>query len=55
MCELISNLASMAGLIPITQVADRKGHYRPEWLVEEVATSINTTAAGGDAKLMALV
>lgn len=55
MCELIAKLASMAGPIPITQVADSEGHYRPEWLVEEVSTSINTTAAGGDARLMAIV
>jgi RHH-type proline utilization regulon transcriptional repressor/proline dehydrogenase/delta 1-pyrroline-5-carboxylate dehydrogenase len=29
--------------------------YRLNWLVEEVSTSINTTAAGGNASLMALV
>jgi RHH-type proline utilization regulon transcriptional repressor/proline dehydrogenase/delta 1-pyrroline-5-carboxylate dehydrogenase len=31
------------------------GAYRAEWLVEEVSTSINTTAAGGNASLMTLV
>jgi RHH-type transcriptional regulator, proline utilization regulon repressor / proline dehydrogenase / delta 1-pyrroline-5-carboxylate dehydrogenase len=55
MRELIASLANMAGAIPITQVADGDGHYRPEWLVEEVSTSINTTAAGGNASLMAIV
>lgn len=55
MRELITGLANMAGPIPITQVADGDGHYRPEWLVEEVSTSINTTAAGGNASLMAIV
>jgi len=48
-------LAGMAGPIPIIQVADGDGHYRPDWLVEEVSTSINTTAAGGNATLMAMV
>jgi RHH-type proline utilization regulon transcriptional repressor/proline dehydrogenase/delta 1-pyrroline-5-carboxylate dehydrogenase len=28
--------------------------YPPEWLLEEVSTSINTTAAGGNASLMAI-
>jgi len=28
--------------------------YRADWLVEEVTTSINTTAAGGNASLVAL-
>jgi RHH-type proline utilization regulon transcriptional repressor/proline dehydrogenase/delta 1-pyrroline-5-carboxylate dehydrogenase len=28
--------------------------YHPDWLLEEVATSINTTASGGNATLMAL-
>ena len=55
MRELVTSLASMAGPIPIMQVADSQGHYRPEWLIEEVSTSINTTAAGGNASLMALV
>ena len=55
MRELITSLASMAGQIPIMQVADSEGHYRLEWLIEEVSTSINTTAAGGNASLMAIV
>ncbi len=55
MRELFMRLARMTGPIPIMQVADSNGHYRAEWLVEEVSTSINTTAAGGDANLMAIV
>ncbi|MBA4747571.1 MAG: trifunctional transcriptional regulator/proline dehydrogenase/L-glutamate gamma-semialdehyde dehydrogenase [Sphingopyxis sp.] len=52
---LMLQLAALAGPIPIVQLAGADGHYRPEWLVEEVSTSINTTAAGGNASLMALV
>ena len=48
-------LASMTGPIPIIQVGDCTGQYRSDWLVEEVSTSINTTAAGGNASLMAMV
>ena len=48
-------LASMTGQIPLIQVGDHNGHYRADWLVEEVSTSINTSAAGGNAQLMALV
>ena len=29
--------------------------YDPLWLMEEVATSINTTASGGNASLMTIV
>ncbi|WP_114240330.1 trifunctional transcriptional regulator/proline dehydrogenase/L-glutamate gamma-semialdehyde dehydrogenase [Dyella sp. C9] len=52
---LIARLAGMTGPIPIVQVGDQQGRYRPDWLVEEVSTSINTTAAGGNARLMAMV
>ncbi len=52
---LLAALARTTGQIPIVQVADRHGGYRADWLVEEVATSINTTAAGGNATLMAMV
>ncbi len=48
-------LARMSGPIPIVQIEDCDGRYRADWLVEEVATSINTAAAGGNANLMALV
>nr|WP_047169326.1 trifunctional transcriptional regulator/proline dehydrogenase/L-glutamate gamma-semialdehyde dehydrogenase [Sphingomonas sp. Y57] len=30
------------------------GAYQPDWLLEEISTSINTTAAGGNATLMAI-
>ena len=52
---LIERLANLPGPIPIMQVADSQGRYRRDWLVEEVSTSINVTAAGGNASLMALV
>ncbi|HZU63969.1 MAG TPA: bifunctional proline dehydrogenase/L-glutamate gamma-semialdehyde dehydrogenase PutA, partial [Novosphingobium sp.] len=48
-------LAAMAGAIPLTQVSAADGTYRADWLVEEQTVSINTTAAGGNASLMALV
>ncbi|QNE31865.1 trifunctional transcriptional regulator/proline dehydrogenase/L-glutamate gamma-semialdehyde dehydrogenase [Sphingomonas sp. NBWT7] len=43
-------VAALDGPIVLTQAND----YRTEWLVEEVSTSINTTAAGGNASLMAM-
>ena len=45
-------LADLPGPIVLPQAAS--AGYRPEWLVEEVSTSINTTAAGGNASLMAM-
>ena len=41
-----------SGPIVLPQAAS--AGYRAEWLVEEVSTSINTTAAGGNASLMAM-
>ena len=52
---LLPRLAAMAGPIPIVQLVDASGRYRRDWLVEEVSTSINVTAAGGNASLMAMV
>ncbi|WP_017667705.1 trifunctional transcriptional regulator/proline dehydrogenase/L-glutamate gamma-semialdehyde dehydrogenase [Sandarakinorhabdus sp. AAP62] len=52
---LLPRLAAMAGPIPIVQLADATGRYRRDWLVEEVSTSTNITAAGGNASLMAMV
>ena len=46
-------IAELPGPIVLTQAAGADG-YRLDWLVEEVSTSINTTAAGGNASLMAL-
>ena len=48
-------IAALDGPIPLVQIAGPDGHYRMDWLVEEVCTSTNTTAAGGNASLMALV
>jgi RHH-type proline utilization regulon transcriptional repressor/proline dehydrogenase/delta 1-pyrroline-5-carboxylate dehydrogenase len=42
-------------MIPIVQLGDTNGSYRNDWLVEEISTSINTAAAGGNASLMTLV
>ena len=53
--DLLGQIAKMGGPIPIAQLPDGVGLYRPDWLIEEVSTSINTTAAGGNASLMALV
>ncbi|WP_082746317.1 L-glutamate gamma-semialdehyde dehydrogenase, partial [Sphingomonas sp. CCH5-D11] len=48
--DLQQRIAALDGPIVLTQAGD----YRLEWLVEEVSTSINTTAAGGNASLMAM-
>ncbi|WDF74628.1 bifunctional proline dehydrogenase/L-glutamate gamma-semialdehyde dehydrogenase PutA [Novosphingobium sp. KACC 22771] len=53
--DLMQQIAAMDGPIPLVQQADGQGHYRPDWLVEEQTISINTTAAGGNAALMAQV
>lgn len=53
--EILSQIASMPGPIPLTQMADENRQYRRDWLVEEAVLSINTTAAGGNANLMAQV
>ena len=46
-----SRIARLPGPIVLTQA---NAPYRLDWLVEEVSTSINTTAAGGNASLMTL-
>jgi RHH-type proline utilization regulon transcriptional repressor/proline dehydrogenase/delta 1-pyrroline-5-carboxylate dehydrogenase len=53
--DVLGAIAAMAGPIPLQQIGNRDGSYRQDWLVEEVSTSINTTAAGGNATLMAMV
>jgi RHH-type proline utilization regulon transcriptional repressor/proline dehydrogenase/delta 1-pyrroline-5-carboxylate dehydrogenase len=45
-------IAALPGPIVLTQAG--AADYRLDWLVEEVSTSINTTAAGGNASLMAM-
>ncbi|MDP9056253.1 MAG: bifunctional proline dehydrogenase/L-glutamate gamma-semialdehyde dehydrogenase PutA [Pseudomonadota bacterium] len=52
---LLAELAALDGAIALVQQADADGCYRADWLVEEQSISINTTAAGGNASLMALV
>ncbi|WP_419723021.1 trifunctional transcriptional regulator/proline dehydrogenase/L-glutamate gamma-semialdehyde dehydrogenase [Sphingobium aquiterrae] len=54
----LAQIAVLPGPILLTQAA-RTGTpagraYRTEWLLEEVSTSINTTAAGGNASLMTI-
>ncbi|VXD02232.1 trifunctional transcriptional regulator/proline dehydrogenase/L-glutamate gamma-semialdehyde dehydrogenase [Sphingomonas sp. 8AM] len=48
----LSALSALPGPIVLPQAAS--AGYRLDWLVEEVSTSINTTAAGGNASLMSL-
>ncbi|CAN5228044.1 trifunctional transcriptional regulator/proline dehydrogenase/L-glutamate gamma-semialdehyde dehydrogenase [soil metagenome] len=54
--ETLRAVAAMPGAIVPVYRADpaRPLAYDPMWLVEEVSTSINTTAAGGNASLMAI-
>jgi RHH-type proline utilization regulon transcriptional repressor/proline dehydrogenase/delta 1-pyrroline-5-carboxylate dehydrogenase len=55
-----SRIAKLSGPIPIVQAATSQDirsdadAYCLNWLVEEVSTSTNTTAAGGNASLMTL-
>ncbi|WP_298674597.1 L-glutamate gamma-semialdehyde dehydrogenase, partial [uncultured Sphingomonas sp.] len=51
--DALAGLAALPGPIVLPQTA--ANGYRLDWLVEEVSTSINTTAAGGNASLMAMV
>jgi RHH-type proline utilization regulon transcriptional repressor/proline dehydrogenase/delta 1-pyrroline-5-carboxylate dehydrogenase len=46
----LADIADLPGPIVLAQA----GTPRLDWLVEEVSTSINTTAAGGNASLMAM-
>ena len=46
----LADIAALPGPIVLAQA----GTPRLDWLVEEVSTSINTTAAGGNASLMAM-
>lgn len=52
---ILADLAAQCGPIPIVQISDFKGQYRLDWMLEEISVSIDTTAAGGNASLMALV
>jgi len=55
----LAAIATRPGPVLLTQAASRADcvagpAYRLDWLVEEVATSINTTASGGNASLMTI-
>lgn len=50
--RLGETIADLPGPIVLTQTGPG---YRLDWLIEEVSTSIDTTAAGGNASLMAMV
>ncbi len=52
---LLQAIAAKDGPIPIVQVGGAERPYRRDWMLEEVSTSIDTTAAGGNASLMAVV
>ena len=51
---LLQSIAAMDGPIPIVQLGGRDRPYRTDWMLEEVAVSVDTTAAGGNASLMAV-
>ena len=51
--QLVEALGAIAGM-PGPIVLAQAGEPRLDWLVEEISTSINTTAAGGNASLMAI-
>ncbi|MCG2841531.1 trifunctional transcriptional regulator/proline dehydrogenase/L-glutamate gamma-semialdehyde dehydrogenase [Sandaracinobacter sp. RS1-74] len=52
----LTELAARPGPLILAQTASpgETGSYRVDWLVHEVSTSINTTASGGNATLMAI-
>ena len=58
--EVAQNLSDLPGPLvlmqaaPSTEIAAGPDAYVLDWLLEEVSTSINTTAAGGNASLMAM-
>jgi RHH-type proline utilization regulon transcriptional repressor/proline dehydrogenase/delta 1-pyrroline-5-carboxylate dehydrogenase len=57
---VLKAIAELPGSIPLPQSASAEecageaNAYDTAWLIEEVSTSINTTAAGGNASLMAI-
>ncbi len=50
---LVKRLTEIAKL-PGSVILPQTNHYRMAWLIEEISTSINTTAAGGNASLMTI-
>jgi RHH-type proline utilization regulon transcriptional repressor/proline dehydrogenase/delta 1-pyrroline-5-carboxylate dehydrogenase len=53
--QVLPAIEAMKGPVPLIQQGNAAHAYRADWLVEERTISINTTAAGGNASLMALV
>jgi RHH-type proline utilization regulon transcriptional repressor/proline dehydrogenase/delta 1-pyrroline-5-carboxylate dehydrogenase len=51
--EALGDIAMLPGPVVPVQVTG-EGAMPLNWLLEEVSTSINTTAAGGNASLMAI-
>ncbi|WP_394730618.1 bifunctional proline dehydrogenase/L-glutamate gamma-semialdehyde dehydrogenase PutA [Altererythrobacter sp. GH1-8] len=51
---ILAAIAAKNGPIPIVQLGGNGRPYRTDWMLEEVSTSIDTTAAGGNASLMAV-
>ena len=51
---LLEQIAARDGAIPIVQTGGAEKPYRTDWMVEELSISIDTTAAGGNASLMAV-
>jgi len=50
---VVERIAGLPGpIVPVHAAAEGVCDYPCEWLLEEVSTSINTTAAGGNASLM---
>lgn len=50
----LRDIAARPGSIPIVQIGGTAMPYRTDWMVEEIAISIDTIAAGGNASLMAV-
>ncbi|AFW00380.1 trifunctional transcriptional regulator/proline dehydrogenase/L-glutamate gamma-semialdehyde dehydrogenase [Gluconobacter oxydans] len=53
--QVLAALHSDHGPVVCLHTPDEHGHYPMEWLVQERVCSTNTTAAGGNAALMAVV
>ena len=51
---ILTAIAAKEGRIPIVQLGSAERPYRTDWLLEEQSISIDTTAAGGNASLMAV-
>ncbi len=51
---ILTAIATKHGPIPIVQLGGLDQPYRKDWMLEEVSVSIDTTAAGGNASLMAV-